>query len=106
VDNCRHNAVINRVDERMTELHGDATLLDHTDIGPFDLVMANINRNILLQDMEQFARVMVPDARLVLSGFYQQDCHQLCEHAQRLGLELQQQRHDGEWACLLFRKKL
>lgn len=106
VDNCRHNAIINRVDERMTELHGDATLLDRTDIRTFDLVMANINRNILLQDMEQFARVMVADARLVLSGFYQQDCHQLCEHAQRLGLELQQQRHDGEWACLLFHKKL
>ena len=50
VDNARHNAVINRVDDRFTSLLGDASILDKVE-GSFDLVTANINRNILLADI-------------------------------------------------------
>ena len=101
VDNTRHNAVINRVDDRLEPLHGDATVL----IGfaaEFDLVMANINRNILLQDMERFVSVMRPKATLVLSGFYQSDCQLLEEKANNLGLMLKQTKNDGDWVCLVF----
>ena len=57
VDNARHNAVINQVDERFTSLLGDASILNKVE-GTFDLVMANINRNILLNDMPQFVSKM------------------------------------------------
>ncbi len=101
VDNTRHNSVINHVDHLMTILHGDATLLDSlTD--RFQLVMANINRNILLEDLPRFVNIMSPDAKLILSGFYRTDCQQLTDKAQHLGLTLQGEQHDGEWACLLF----
>ena len=103
VDNTRHNAVINGVDDRLQSLHGDATLLD-TLTERFDLVMANINRNILLQDMERFVSVMLPGATLILSGFYRADCPMLEERAHALGLTLQQTRHDGDWACMTFKK--
>ena len=100
-DNTRHNAVINQVDNNMTALCGDATVLDGFST-EFNLVMANINRNILLNDMERFRSVMTSGASLILSGFYKEDCALLESKAQSLGLSLQATRTDGDWACLLF----
>lgn len=103
VDNARHNAVINQVDERFTSLLGDASILNKVE-GTFDLVMANINRNILLNDMPQFVSKMNAGATLILSGFYTDDCHILIEKAQTLGLSLQQQKEDQQWACLVLKR--
>ena len=100
-DNTRHNAVINGVDSRLQARCGDATLLDTLD-QRFDLVLANINRNILLQDMPRFVSVMTPGATLMLSGFYESDCALLESKAQQLGLSLQSTKTDGDWACMLF----
>lgn len=100
-DNTRHNAVINRVDDRLTALCGDANVLSGF-AAEFNLVMANINRNILLNDMERFRSVMAPKAQLILSGFYKNDCALLESKAQSLGLSLKATRTDGDWACLLF----
>ena len=99
-DNTRHNAVINHVDDRLEALCGDATLLDGID-GQFDVVMANINRNILLQDMPRFAAKMKPGAMLIMSGFYQQDVPMLTEKAESLGLTTVATVNDGEWTCVL-----
>ena len=63
VDNARHNAVINQIDNRFTSLLGDASILNKVE-GTFDLVMANINRNILLNDMPQFVSKMNADDAL------------------------------------------
>ena len=101
VDNARHNAVINRVDDRFTSLLGDATILNKVE-GTFDLVLANINRNILLADMPAFKQKMAPGATLILSVFYTADCPMLIEKAATLGLTLQQQKEDHDWACLVF----
>ena len=107
-DNTRHNAVINRVDDRLTALCGDASVLSNFTTTPddlssgFHLVLANINRNILLNDMERFRSVMAPKAQLILSGFYKNDCALLESKAQTLGLSLKATRTDGDWACLLF----
>ena len=101
VDNARHNAVINLIDDRFTSLLGDASILNKVE-GTFDLVMANINRNILLNDMPQFVSKMNADATLILSGFYTDDCQTLIEKAQTLGLTLQQQKEDQQWACLVL----
>ena len=101
VDNARHNAVINQIDNRFTSLLGDASILNKVE-GTFDLVMANINRNILLNDMPQYVSKMNADATLILSGFYTDDCQTLIEKAQTLGLTLQQQKEDQQWACLVL----
>ena len=100
-DNTRHNAVINHVDDRLTALCGDANVLSGFST-EFNVVLANINRNILLNDMERFRSVMAPHAQLVLSGFYKNDCALLESKAQSLGLSLKATRTDGDWACLLF----
>lgn len=99
VDNTRHNAVINQVE--ITPLHGDASILDKVE-GTFDLVMANINRNILLADMPTFRKKMAPNARLILSGFYTEDIPLLTEKATTLGLSLTTQREDNGWACIVL----
>ena len=101
VDNARHNAVINRVDDRFTSLLGDASILNKVE-GTFDLVLANINRNILLADMPAFKQKMAPGATLILSGFYTSDCPMLIDKAATLGLTLQKQKEDHDWACLVF----
>lgn len=100
-DNARHNAVINMVDNRFTSLLGDASILKEVS-GQFDVVLANINRNILLNDMEAFVGKMAPHSTLLLSGFYEQDIPMLEEKAASLGLKKQTQQHDGDWACLMF----
>lgn len=102
VDNARHNAVINQVDNRFTSLHGDASIL-HNIEGAFDIVLANINRNILLADMPTFVTKMQKGAFLVLSGFYTDDCSILQEKAQTLGLTLVTKNQDNEWACMVFK---
>ena len=71
-DNARHNAVINRVDDRFQSLLGDATILNKVE-GSFDLLLANIIRNILLADMPLLREKMAQGARLILSGFYTDD---------------------------------
>ena len=103
VDNARHNAVINGVDDRFTSLLGDATILNKVE-GMFDLVLANINRNILLNDLPSFRQKMAPGARLILSGFYTADAPLLIEKAATLSLTLEKQKADNDWACLIFRK--
>ncbi len=110
-DNTRHNAVINHVDDRLTALCGDSTVLGGSPAevsaaspAGFSLVLANINRNILLQDMPRFVSVMAPRATLILSGFYESDCALLESKAQSLGLTLTATKTDGGWACMVFQR--
>ena len=100
-DNTRHNAVINRTDDRLTALCGDSSVLSGF-AAEFDIVLANINRNILLEDLPRFRSVMVPGATLILSGFYESDCALLESKAQSLGLTLIATKTDSDWACMVF----
>ena len=99
-DNARHNAVINGIDSRFTSLLGDATLLDGQPEGAFHIVMANINRNILLSDLPRFRRVLAPGGRLLLSGFYSDDIPLLQSRATTLGLTIVEERTDNRWAAI------
>ena len=100
VDNTRHNAVINHVD--ITPLLGDATVLDNLAGQTFDVVLANINRNILLADMPRFREHMRRNSILIISGFYQEDKALLEARANELGLQLVSQKEDQQWTCLLL----
>ncbi len=102
VDNARHNAVINHVDEQFISLLGDVSILKEVE-GTFDVVLANINRNILLADMPTFRYKMTTGSILILSGFYQTDIPILSEKAAELDLKTIQQQTDGDWACLVLK---
>ena len=100
VENAKHNAVLNGVDN-MEVLFGNSSVLNHIS-GMFDVVMANINRNILLDDMRLFRSVMNADATLILSGFYEEDVTVLLEKANELGLHEIGRKTDNNWACLVL----
>jgi ribosomal protein L11 methyltransferase len=100
-DNARHNAVLNGVGEQIDVLLGNANVLSHVE-GIFDVVLANINRNVLLQDMEAFHNVMASGASLVLSGFYTEDAPMLLQKAETLGLHEVSRKVDNNWCCLLL----
>ena len=102
-DNTRHNAVINQVDEHLKIHCGDVSLLD-TFEERFDYVLANINRNILLNDMERFRKVMKPQGTLIMSGFYTEDIPLLENKGKELGLNLIRQQENNHWACILMRE--
>ena len=97
-DKSSRPAIKNKV-ENMDVLHGDSTVLNHIS-GVFDIVLANINRNILLQDMHQFRDVMAGNSKLILSGFYEEDVPLLLEKAKELGLEEYGRKTDTNWCCL------
>lgn len=101
VENTRHNAQINGAADRLHVLEGDVNVLSHVS-GVFDVVMANINRNILLSDMEMFHNVMDKGAHLMLSGFYDTDVPILVERAESLGLTLIDKIQEGDWCSLEF----
>jgi ribosomal protein L11 methyltransferase len=103
VENARHNAIINRVEDHYVSLLGDASVLDSVE-GEFDLVLANINRNILLSDMPAFCEKLTPGGFLSLSGFYKTDKALLVDAADGLGLQPVEERTEGEWMCLVFQR--
>ena len=103
-ENTRHNAVINQVENNIKIYCGDATLLD-TISEHFDYVVANINRNILLQDMKRFRKVMKAGGTLILSGFYTGDIPLLEAKGNELGLTLSKTKEDNHWACIVMREQ-
>ena len=98
--NAQENAATNGVD--LTLRLGDASLLAPD--AAFDLVIANINRNILLRDMERYASVMAPGATLLLSGFYQADEGALIARANELGMTLVDKKTRDGWSALHLAK--
>ena len=100
VENAAHNADLNKV-QGLTVLHGDSSVLSHVS-GVFDVVLANINRNILLDDLHQFKDVMNMGATLVLSGFYEEDIPLLLAEAEKHGLHEKGRKIEGGWACLIL----
>lgn len=93
-NNARENAASNGVE--ITLKLGDATTLQ----GHFDIIIANINRNILLADMEHYAAVLNSGGTLLLSGFYEADEEALISKANSLGLILKDKKNRDGWSSL------
>lgn len=101
VKNTRENLALNHV-EGIDVLLGDANAL--ASVGPFDLVIANINRNILLHDLQYYVPCMRPHAYIYMSGFYVGDVPKLRAHAESLGLAFIDLRSEDDWACVKMQK--
>ena len=102
-ENAKHNAALNGVDN-LDVLLGDASVLDGVK-EEFDVVIANINRNILLNDMTAFRSHLKTGGRLILSGFYETDVPMLEQAAKNNGLTIIDVVTDEEWACAMFERK-
>ena len=100
--NSQENIRLNHLDGIDVEL-GDASSLKGR--GPFDLVIANINLGILLNDLKHYVPCMKTGGYIYMSGFYDTDIPQLLSEAERQGLTLTDQRVLDGWACLKLQKK-
>ena len=100
---CRENAAMNGVADRVRPILGDIHAIDRPQ--PYDFILENINRNILLEALPTTTRLLAPDGVLLMSGFLEEDVAVLRTAAEKHGL-----RHtatcvrDG-WVMLQFRKK-
>ena len=106
VRNTRENIVLNGFSEgpSLQVREGGAGVLGPLDAGRFDVVVANINRNILLEDMAAYEATMKAESALMLSGFMAPDVDPLVEMGRSLGLEQEALRAEGEWRVLSLRK--
>ena len=67
---------------------------------PFEVIFANINRNILLQDMQHYAEALQPAGQLVMSGFYLEDLPIIAEECQRNGLRVEGYKERHNWVAV------
>lgn len=96
------NARKNRVGKVMETYCGDASLLQRNS---YDVLLANINRNILLQDIPTYALSLRKDGLLFVSGFYMEDMPMIIGMAQISGLEYAGHDSVDNWCCIKFIKK-
>ena len=99
VRNSLENIELNGVD-RISVFQGDASILE--DKGPFDVVIANINRNILLNDMKRYVNRMRSGSELYMSGFYADDIPVIRAEAERNGLRFVHHRETNSWVSVNF----
>lgn len=100
-ENTKHNCIINGI-TNVSILHGNANVINTLET-EFDIVLANINRNILLNDMPQFKHAMRDGAKLILSGFYEKDAEMLINKAEELKLKLGKKKTKNDWCMLVFK---
>ncbi|NNK31413.1 MAG: 50S ribosomal protein L11 methyltransferase [Flavobacteriaceae bacterium] len=81
-------------------VQGDASLLEGR---KFDLILANINRNVLLEDLPIYADALIaPGGELYLSGFYEEDLSLLNAESLKLGLHLTEKLKKGNWVSAKY----
>lgn len=95
------NARLNRVSRHVETYCGDASLLQ---MGKYDILLANINRNILIQDIPTYSRSLRKGGLLFVSGFYTEDLPMIRGVAEANGFEFISEDSLDNWCCAGFRK--
>lgn len=98
--NALDNIRLNDENEIVVEL-GDATSLNDRQ---FDVILANINRNILLRDMKEYVKSLVENGRIFFSGFYEEDLVLITKEAEHLGLKYVNHVTKNNWTAAVFVK--
>ncbi len=97
-ENSVENATRNGFDD-IAIFEGDVDLLGER---TFDVIIANINRNILLNDLNRYVSVLRPNGTLLLSGFYESDVPVLEQAGIELGMKPEQVKTKDSWAALIW----
>ncbi len=103
-DNAKVNCEANNIND-IEALCGDAEILSKWQDNYFDCILANINRNILLNDMDKYTRVLKSSGDLYLSGFYEADIPVLEELGTKLGFQFIGVKKMADWVSLHWKKK-
>lgn len=100
-ENAIENVSLNGV--AMNLIHGDASAL--AGLEPADYLFANINRNIILRDIDRYAARLKSGGTMLLSGFYEEDVPMIEEAAAQHGLKLSSRLVSNRWTALRLIKK-
>lgn len=107
IDNwCYLNSIENAARNGCTNIEvfeGDASILVKDP--KYDVVLANINRNILLNDMDHYIKTMKDNAEIYFSGFYTEDVSSIKKAAEEKGLTFENQLEKNNWVSLKFKKR-
>ena len=98
--NALDNIRLNDENEIVVEL-GDASSLNDRQ---FDVILANINRNILLRDMKEYVKSLAENGRIFFSGFYEEDLVLITKEAEHLGLKYVNHVTKNNWTAAVFVK--
>ena len=98
--NALDNIRLNDENDIIVEL-GDANSLNDRQ---FDVILANINRNILLRDMKEYVKCLVDGGKIFFSGFYEEDLVLIAKEAERLGLTYSNHVTKNNWTAAVFVK--
>lgn len=101
VESACNSAELNDLGERISVVEGTVELFANNS---YDMVMANINRNIILGDLATYVAILNPGGRMLLSGFLAEDVAPIVEAVTGYGLSHVATLEDGEWRCLTFEK--
>jgi ribosomal protein L11 methyltransferase len=97
IENSRRN----RMPGKLAVLTGDASLLQSE---RYDVILANINRNIILSDLKTYAFSLRRGGRIILSGFYQADADMIIQEGRRQNLEFVYGKNLDNWAVIKLKK--
>jgi ribosomal protein L11 methyltransferase len=96
----------NTVNNNCSNVHIQLGKINEVNLtGTFNIILANINKNILLAEMQQYAAYLKPKGELLLSGFYVKDIPDLNAEASTWGLQEITHQERETWACLLLQKQ-
>ena len=96
-DNALENIRLNHTEEIEVALGGAERIAE---FAPFEVIFANINRNILLQDMVRYADALLPGGELFMSGFYQEDLPVIEAECRKNGLRLVGCKERHNWVAV------
>jgi ribosomal protein L11 methyltransferase len=100
VENTKENALRNGA-KGIVALHGDIDLVEGK---TFDLILANINKNILKSHLNQYSNSLLAGGMLMLSGFFETDVDELATAAKNENLTLQKVLNKETWAAMILTK--
>ncbi len=100
VENTQENTLRNGC-SHIEAICGDVDVLEGR---KFELILANINKNVLKAHMSAYAQMLMPSAKLIISGFFETDCDELIRVAQNNGLTHSGSLSRETWAALTFEK--
>ncbi|MCR5887658.1 50S ribosomal protein L11 methyltransferase [Hymenobacter sp. J193] len=101
-ENAADNAAENHVQDRVEARLGDVTALEGE--APFDIILANINRNVLLEDMGTYGQYLKVGGPILFSGFYEEDLPLIRTAAEQAGFTYESMRTSNHWVSAVFRK--
>lgn len=100
VENSRENAGLNKQQINFQQ----GTLAEVGFQGPYDIILANINTNVLLEEIPAYAALLPKGAQLILSGFYDFDADAIVRKASEHGLQEEARKMQDRWTAIRFEK--